>query len=99
MGRSSLVLTEDVSPLAIRMADAKVTDKELADKGASLKKAETKEASSGVDAAVLAAYKNAWENNAGDKDKICAALGLDTAKWSSDIDSVDKFCMKYLGAK
>ena len=57
------------------------TDADLAAKAGGLKTTETKEGAAGPDPAVVAIYEKAWDDNAGDKDKICAALGLVPEKW------------------
>ena len=62
-----------------------------------LKGAETKEGST-VDPEVLALYKKTWADNGGDKDKICAALAIDPAKWSDGMDE-KAFLGKFLGLK
>lgn len=50
-----------------------------------------------VDPAVLAIYKKAFADGGGDKAKVCAALGLDVAKWPGGGEK--EFLSKYLGVK
>merc|ERR1712013_593376 len=64
-------------------APAPPAEKDLQAKAETLKKAETKEGGGGVDPAVVAVYKKAFADGGGDKDKVCAALGLDSSKWAA----------------
>ena len=73
-------------------------EKDLQAKAEALKKAETKEGSAGVDPAVVALYKKTFADNGGDKDKVCAALGLDSSKWPEKSDEAG-FVAKYQGVK
>merc|ERR1719387_69499 len=64
---------------------------------AGLKKGtETKVGGGSADPAVVEHYKKIYSDNSGDKDAVCAALGLDAAEWVG-IDSEAKFLAKFLG--
>jgi hypothetical protein len=71
------------------------TEAELQAEAAQLKNVETKEGST-VDPAVVETYKSVWASNGGDKDKVCAALGLDPAKWKDGLDEAG-FMARFLG--
>jgi len=73
------------------------SEAELLEKKAGLSGTETKEGST-VDPDVLALYKKTWADNGGDKDKVCAALSIDAAKWTHDYDE-KAFLGKFLGLK
>jgi len=73
------------------------SEAELQEKKAGLSKKETKEGST-IDPEVLALYKKTWADNGGDKDKVCAALGIDAAKWADGMDEKG-FLGKFLGLK
>jgi len=47
---------------------------------------------------VIAAYKKVFADNGGNKDAVCAALGLDAAEWVEGMDE-KAFLAKFLGAK
>merc|ERR1712129_598693 len=98
MGSSSNTFhhVSEAQPLSEIMSVAPPTEEELQAKAAGLKNAETKQGGTTVDATVLATYKKAWADNNGDKDKICAALALDPAKWTDGLDEAG-FIGKYLG--
>ena len=49
------------------------------------------------DAAVVAVCKKAYADNGGDKAKVCAALGLEAAKWVDGGEAA--FLSKYFGVK
>ena len=76
-------------------APAAPSDAELQAQADALKSAETKEGS-GVDPAVLAHFKKTWNDNAGDKDKICAALSIEPAKWVDGMTE-ETFIGRFLG--
>ena len=94
------MLFRSVRPITLgcSMAEAKApTDAELEAKKGELKGAETKEGST-VDPDVLALYKKTWADNGGDKDKVCAALAIDAAKWTDGMDE-KAFLGRFLGLK
>merc|ERR1712087_941229 len=82
----------------VAMAAAAPTEADLAAKAGGLKSTETKEGgAAAADPAVVALYEKTWDDHNGDKDAICAALGLDPAtQWNDPADKAD-FIKKRLG--
>merc|ERR1712087_897712 len=89
--------THDASPA---MAEAAApTEEALQSQQGALKATETREGgSAGSDPQVVTLYEKTYDDNAGDRDKICAALGLDAAKWDErGVSSKETFVQKFLG--
>merc|ERR1711862_467343 len=63
------------------MSASAPSEADLQAKAGGLKKAETRASAAGVDPAVKALFEKTWDDNGGDKAKICAALGLDAGEW------------------
>merc|ERR1712050_198477 len=80
------------------MADgaAAPSEEALQAKAGALKSTETKEAGKVIDPDVKAKYEATFDEHGGDKGKVCAALGLDEAKWA-DGCTKEQFIAKFLG--
>jgi len=71
------------------------SQKELVKKRVFLKGTETKTGDGATDPKVKEMFEKAWDENAGDKAKICAALGIDDKDFTDGLDKAEflrKFC-------
>jgi len=82
-------MSTDAKPAAPSTTD-------LQSKAKGLRRSQTRESIAGdVEPAVAELYKKTYEDNAGDKAKICVALQLDESQWVEG--GADKFVARYLG--